>query len=393
MSDESKKLTTMEDAEEFINKIEHDGVVDFESYRAWRKTLLHPIVGEKRVIDTSDGKTIDLGLLQFDLVKRIKHLPEKERNKIMAMKKVYSTIMGRSNVYKKRAFKISPHNGFKGTMTSILDSRKDELIELFGRLFSSKEVLEIINKEWRMKTSLDTVLFFKRNHAQEIAIKIDEFKRSFGDIRLYHKTSRLEELVWLYLQLKQKFQNSKSKEDYNLMLKTLEQIRKESEGEQLHINGSVEVKIEHSLQHQVQQELRKTLPLREIILGRIAAKSGLSPAIFVKSLNDSHYSKFTRFLDGEASDADFDNVFPSTLTYDFDKIEKVQEERQAQRTIDIEETKERAIPTEEAKSFKDLLLLKLSEKNADNTKNKLDMQIQAEISVENTKKEKKNGGK
>ncbi len=374
----------------FINTIEHDNVVDIDAYRSWRKCLIHPILNERRRVETSDGKEVDLARLKLDLEKLISHLPEKEVKQIMQLKSIYSKVMGRANTFKRQAFKINPHNGFVGTMTSILDSRKDELIELFGRMFSSKEVLDIINKEWKMKTSMDTVLSFKRQNAQLIAIKIEEFKKSFGDIRLYNKTSRLEELVWLYGNLKSKYENFKGRDDYNLLLKTLEQIRKESEGEQLHINGTVDLKIETNIQHHIQRELLKTIPLKEIIIGRIASKTNISPAAFIKSLNDSYYSKFTKFLDGEATDADFESSFPSTLTYDFDNIDKIQESRTKDRENEKEKYKIQSQNNEEVNVFKELLLAKLAEKKADNVKSKLESQIQAEIGQNRLEKKRKN---
>jgi hypothetical protein len=134
----------------------------------------------------------------------------------------------------------------------------------------------------------------------------------------------------------------------------------------------------------------KTIPLKEIIIGRIASKTNISPAAFIKSLNDSYYSKFTKFLDGEATDADFESSFPSTLTYDFDNIDKIQESRTKDRENEKEKYKIQSQNNEEVNVFKELLLAKLAEKKADNVKSKLESQIQAEIGQNRLEKKRKN---
>jgi len=372
---------------EYINTIEHEGVVDVEAYREWKKTLVHPILNEKRAYYSEETQEkFDLGRLQIDLERDIQHLSEKEKTKILQLKKIYSKVMGRSNTYKRHAFKTDAH-GIHGKLSSILDGRKDELIELFGRMFTTEEVLSIINKEWKMKCSIETLLHFKRLNAQQISVKIDEFKKSFGDIRLYNKTSRLEELTWLYGNVKRKYEQSKARDDYQLLLKTLEQLRKESEGEQFTINGSLDLKIENNLQKHIQSEIFKTLLLKEIILGRIAARTNVHPSILMKNLNESYYSKFTKFLDSEAIDADFDTVHPSTLSYDFEKIEKFQKEKTEEKQEIVEELKKKEIVTDKASMLKSLLKTKITESIADNTKKTLDMSIDSEIM--DSKKRKK----
>jgi hypothetical protein len=57
---------------------------------------------------------------------------------------------------------------------------------------------------------------------------IEKFKLSHVDMRLGVKRSRLEELTYLYGLQKEKFEETKRNDNYNLLLRTLEQIRKEA---------------------------------------------------------------------------------------------------------------------------------------------------------------------
>ena len=64
----------------------------------------------------------------------------------------------------------------------------------------------------------------------------------------------------------------------------------------------------------------KTINLKEIILGRIAARMNFSPMKLVASLHNSYYAKFIG-ISGEFDETATMN-YPSMVNYDFTKIEK-----------------------------------------------------------------------
>ena len=288
-----------------------------------------PILVERRYFEASDNVTYDLAWLPKYLEKKIEHLPEKERRKIRAFKSIYYFALNTANVYKREAFKKDAAKSISSE--SILDGKKTELIDLFGRMFSGEEVLAIVNNDWHFHTSIETLNKFRKNNIEAIAIKIEEYKRSHSDVRLGIKRSRLDELTYLYSDRKKRYLETRRADDYKLLLITLEQIRKEVEGDKLIIEGSVEVNIEATIQNHLRTEIFKTLPLKEIILGRIASRMNIAPSKLVKSLNDSYYSKFSKFLDSQASDIDFEMSFPSDESYDFDSISKYHEDLKIQR--------------------------------------------------------------
>jgi hypothetical protein len=126
----------------------------------------------------------------------------------------------------------------------------------------------------------------------------------------------------LYNSQKEKYNKTKSREDLKALLQILEQLRKETDGDKIKIEGSLDLNVQSTVNEHLRNEVFKFLPLREIILARIASRMNLRPAVLLKSLNDSYYSKFSKFLDGSAVDADEVQVFPSNQPYDFNQIEK-----------------------------------------------------------------------
>jgi len=98
----------------------------------------------------------------------------------------------------------------------------------------------------------------------------------------------------------------------------------------------------------LREEVYKSLNLKEIILGRVAARMGISPVKLIYSLNNSFYSKFSNVLG--TFDEDTANstevVYPSQMNYDFERIKREAQKR--------DEEIEDAIVIEENKDDKDL---------------------------------------
>ncbi len=118
------------------------------------------------------------------------------------------------------------------------------------------------------------------------------------DVRLYNKRPRLEELAWMYSKMKARYVALNGIDAYNSMLRTLEQIRKEAEGDIININGVLDVNIEVKIQNHIQKEILRTINLKEIILGRVAARMNYDPNKLIAGLHNSYYAKFVE-ISGE----------------------------------------------------------------------------------------------
>jgi hypothetical protein len=325
-----------------------EGVVDKEAYKEYLKLSVNPILNSKKIMIASDGTEVNLALFPHLITKLVEHLPVEEQNSILTKKQIYYKLQNKLTAVKRKAFG-KPQGGAnaKGT-NSLLSDRRTELVELFGRMFNVDEILKIVNKEWGIPVSKDTVKRFRTDNREEIEKRIEIFKASYSDIRLGVKRSRLEELVYLYGRQKDKYIDTNAREDYKLLLSTLDHIRKEAEGDRLTINGKVDVSYEANVHMHLREEVYKSLNLKEIILGRVAARMGISPVKLIYSLNNSFYNKFSNVLGTFDEDAanSTEVVYPSQMNYDFERIKREAQKR--------DEEIEDAIIVEENKDEKDL---------------------------------------
>ena len=86
------------------------------------------------------------------------------------------------------------------------------------------------------------------------------------------------------------------------------------------VNGAVDINIEVTIQNHIQKEILKTINLKEIILGRVAARMNYDPKKLVAGLHNSYYAKFVD-ISGDF-DEDAEMQYPSNTAYDFGMIER-----------------------------------------------------------------------
>ena len=342
-----------------IIEFEHEGVINREAYEKWKELMAMPILNEKRVYTTSDGIELDLANLPHIIQKRTNHLPILEQKKIALLKSSYYAVLNNANVFKRQAFKTKALKGMSYDNQSIIDTKKEPIISLFGKMFSTQEVLKICNEEYKLTTTLEALQQFKKRNAEAIAIQIEEYKKTYSDSRFGVRRGRIEEIVELYNVQKSKWNKTKSREDLKPLLSMLEQLRKETDGDRLTIEGNIDLNVQQVMNEHIRTEIFKFLPLREIIIARIASKMRVNPTILLKSLNDSYYSKFSKLLNIDAVDAEEVGMFPSNQPYDFIQIEKRHE---------IEKNTPKPLPIEiepKALSLKEIILNQVKKKQTD----------------------------
>lgn len=344
-----------------------DGIKDIEAYKEYRKLELNPLLNEKKNHVCSDETIVNLALFPHILQKKIEHLPIEEQNKIMTLKTLYFKVNNKVNALKRKAYGTDTFRPGSGSgSASILSTKQAEIVGLFGRMFTVEEVFKLINKDWNIQISKEAVREFRVKNAEQIQKEIDKFKVSYADIRLGHKRSRLEELTWLYGRQKDKYiDKNGNKDEYKLLLVTLEQIRKEAEGDRLTIDGKVDINYEANVQVHLREEVYRTLNIKEIILGRVASRMNISPNKLIYSLNNSFYAKFSNVLgtfDENNTDGK-DSVYPSQMNYDFERINKefVKRDKEIEEAMIIEETNSKK-DMSRADQIKEAMLLKLKAK-------------------------------
>lgn len=332
-----------------------EGVVDPKEYKKMLALERHPIL-RNIIYTSSEGDEINIGMLPHMLRKRIEHLGNKEQDDIMELKRKYNQMRAKVTTAKSLAFgRSGRYGGKKKSDIAIykLSPFEEDIIELLGRMFTVAEVVKIMGEDNGIIVSEQDVKDILKKHIVEIEKKREEFRNRLADVRLYNKRPRLEELAWMYSKMKTRYVALNGIDAYNSMLRTLEQIRKESEGDILNINGVLDVNIEVTIQNHIQKEILKTINLKEIILGRVAARMNYDPKKLIAGLHNSYYAKFVD-ISGKY-DEDAEMSYPSNAAYDFTAIERTA----GKEVIDIQAEDVTEAEKSTAVNVKDLFLSKI----------------------------------
>lgn len=345
-----------------MKKIEiPEEVVDKKSYIRYTVLMNNPIL-KNRIIDLSDGGEVNIGLLPHIFRKKIEHLPPKEQEVLLERKQDYMRLLQKKNIAMAQAYGHSGRNGGKKNKNGELTYQKkaelaleQDIITLLGRMFSIQEVVKILVEDNGIAVSVEKVKQIMAKNLVTIERAREEFRNKVTDVRLYNKRPRLEELAWMYSKMKMRYIAMNSTDAYNAMLRTLEQIRKEAEGDILNINGAVDVNLSVELQAHIQKEIIKTINIKEIILGRIAARMNYDCKKLVAGLHNSYYNQFVQ-ISGDY-DPNAEMQYPSLVNYDFSEIERRNAEIDDVVEIQAEPIKEEE--HEKANAIRDLFLKKI----------------------------------
>jgi len=339
-------------------KIEYpEGVIDRKAYVKFLAFDRHPDRKNYKMV-CSDGTEIALNTFPHYLKKQIEHLPPKEQELILEKKRKYQVATQRRNMYYGLAYgKLGPTSekrkqAQKDAKQAKQEALEDDIVTLLGRMFSVNEVVRIIAEDNQIPITKTQVQDVLKKNLTTIERKREEFRNKVTDVRLYNKRPRLEELAWMFGKMKMRYISTGGEGAYNAMLRTLEQIRKEAEGDILSVKGALDVNLNVELQAHIQKEVIKTINIREIILGRIAARMNYDTTKLIAGLHNSYYNRFTQ-ISGDY-DADAEIQYPSLINYDFNEIEKRNKDVDDVKTMENEPLKEEQ--HDEAQRIKDLFL-------------------------------------
>jgi hypothetical protein len=355
-------LSTMAKRAE-IDNINNPNIVNKEAFLKYQETREHPMLNEKKNFVASDGSIINLLNLPHNIKINVEHLPPAEQKKIKALSKVAHHIMCTANGYKTRAFGIGHFRQVKDDEPSVLlQNYKEELIELFGRMFTCEEVHQIVVSDWKFPCAIGAVYGFRKAYINDITTKISNFRLAFDDIRLSVKRSRLEELTWTYVTMKEKYKKTTGVMEHRALIQNLEQLRKEVDGDSIRVEGNMDINIESAANLHIQKEVFKELNLNQIIIARIASRQMLHPAQIIKSLADNYYSKYSALLH-DVEDTEYEDVeFPSNNNYDFEEIasrNQLWSSEQKKSTAEIKEIQAIQQHEAESRSLKEKLFERL----------------------------------
>ena len=336
-------------------------VVDENEYKKMLILQRHPAI-HNTIYISSNGDEINIAMLPHLLERKIQNLSKKEQDDVRNMKQEWMTVRGRISAAKAKAYGRSGRFGGK-TRDKIgkyqISPLEQDIMTLLGRMFTVGEVVKILREDNGLDVTDDDVKRVLREHIVDIEKQRDEFRNKISDVRLYNKRPRLEELSWMYSKMKTRYIALNSVDAYNAMLRTLEQIRKEAEGDVLTINGALDVNVEMTVQKHIQEEIYKTVNLKEIILSRVASRMNYDVHKLISGLHNSYYAKFVR-ISGEYEEG-AEMKYPSATAYDFNEIERNAEES----VVDMTPEKLKDAETTKAHSIRELFLQKIRKQERD----------------------------
>jgi hypothetical protein len=318
-----------------------NGVVNEEYYLKWKLLNDEYQNDPNNPYETSiPGLKINMLEGSYKVNRDLAKLPEgEEKEKLKQILKLYNVKRGKLIDLKMKAFgtrRTSPaEKPIPREDSSILSSKKTEILELFGKFYNIEDVHRILTEQYDFIVPISTLTYFRQKHINQITELQEKYKRDYTVIRLTHKKSRLEELNYLYQDRKSMYLASKNREDYKLLLMTLKDIKTEVEGDILTINGNIDINIEQTINFQVQQELIKGLAIKDIIISRVSARLGINPNFLLQRLHSSYYSSFNGYGVPAADIQNEQPIYPSQIVYNFDEIRnKAAEKKEEQKKLE-----------------------------------------------------------
>ena len=260
--------------------------------------------------------------------------------------------------------------------THLLEVVKAEVLEWFGKLYSEEEIQKKL-AEKGIPVHIGNIRRFRQSYKTEIEKLQHEYELDWRSVSISRKRSRLDQLSYIYNITKQEFDNNRgtgqlpfSKE----MRAVLEQVRKEVEGDlvKLTIDGKLDITSTIEINKST-EELYSSINFMALLIGRVAARFQMNPAVLHYQLMNSWYSEFTGIKRNDKL-KELKPNYPSSIVYNWDKIRSMhQEKEQKYKTISEAIETEDIKTIEEAKnnkrSMKEIMLEKL--KGLDNGKEKL----------------------
>ena len=191
----------------------------------------------------------------------------------------------------------------KEMLSSVTPDILSYIVKLFGEMNGVEDVQKILKQEKKINlTQKELLSIFARKKA-EIESKRAVFLASSNQYKVATEAGRLQIINSIIIDLQGRYHKylEEGLEDKALIFEReirnmLEQARKEVKGNELKltVDGKIDITATLHGQENVSRVFR-TLPVNSIIIGLVAAKSGLDPTVLVHQLATSYYKDFNGF--------------------------------------------------------------------------------------------------
>jgi len=302
---------------EFKDKIEiPDFIQNPDMYREWylldKFIETHP--ERIQVIPDKNGDPIhlDMTMSPAALRRKIQSRPKSEQDRLMEISSKFRSLIARkANATRKWNLTIQKGN--------VLDVKKTEILEMFGRLYTIDEVHREIWERWGIKVNIATVTKFYHDNLSNIDKLRSKYEANYSDLALTKKKSRLDKLSSMFYILWQKFKEEEKVQQSVELRNILKDIKQEVEGELIRIdfNGKLDVDMTLNINQKI-SDIAPKIPISALVVALVAAKAGLDPLKLMSKLASSYYSNLSGF--GKNYNPDENPVDIRTLIYNWDEI-------------------------------------------------------------------------
>lgn len=278
-------------------------------------------VGEKEFV--ADTKT---SISWLEKKMRLNGASEEDIAEASEITAQFRFFYGKLSEYSKKSF------GGKSQSGGILESRGEDLLDLFGRLHSVDEVYRIIVQDWGYNINKVTLQSFYTRNLKEIERLRDQYASDFSDLSLTKKRSRLDRLSIMFYTYFNKWHQDE-KLDYSRELRAiLLQIKQEVEGEQVSINIQGQINVDLTMEvNKNLFEIHRRVPVNNLIIALVAAKKGVDPTKLMTQLTNSYYKSMTGFGKYEPEK---ELVHPVDLTYNWNEIQRKHKSKDKETVIE-----------------------------------------------------------
>jgi len=203
------------------------------------------------------------------------------------------------------------------------------IMELFGKFYTVTDVSKVMAKEYKIKVPEEELKKFYVENRDLITRRRAEYVLQNKDFRIATETGRLEVLnqMLVEVEIKNRAAGGSNVDYCNLILRIIEQARKEVKGNEIKMTVDGRIDINATLHAETNvMTVMKQMSINALVVGLTAAKVGLNPTVLISQLASSWYAKFNGFngnlMDGEQVQ------LPSALIkqYDWDQIERSSKE-------------------------------------------------------------------
>jgi hypothetical protein len=219
--------------------------------------------------------------------------------------------------------KVTPGEKYLGLGSvikkNILKEAEVEILEMFGRWFTSTEVHKaLVERGYDLK--IKDVEIFRRNNVEKIREAQNTLAENYDDLPLGIKRSRLEKLNYILNSLYNDFDKKGIGQRQKIELSKeirgiIEQARKEVEGDELKLTVNGRIDVESTITAVMKNSvIMQDLTIAQMVMSRVCYRIGIPYNKMVHRLANSFYKKYNGFSKNDRLDEK--PVYPSSIQYD-----------------------------------------------------------------------------